>query len=162
MLRGAFRNSVKSLRTDQNCHSKCSIFHISASDRSSLRVKVGTPSQQSEKNFQVFKFFVQENVENKYCQLKHNKLCYTRILTFCAGIVKLQHLQFVLFTFLIDFVFKIFSFIVFKVYQGQLLQNVFRTDPYAHKKNYFRSGSGLFYVSIGCSSWRLIFNNNLH
>jgi hypothetical protein len=85
-----FYNGFSALtRTDQNCHSKHSINHLRATDKWSLLVEARTPSQSSERNFKVFKFFVQENDENKYCLLRHKKLCCRRILTFCAGVVKL-------------------------------------------------------------------------
>jgi hypothetical protein len=37
----------------------------------------------------VLKFFVHKIFENKYCSLMHKKPCYRRILTFCAGAIKL-------------------------------------------------------------------------
>jgi hypothetical protein len=42
-----------------------------------------------ERNFEVLKFFVHKIFENKYCLLMHKKPCYRRILTFCAGAIKL-------------------------------------------------------------------------
>jgi hypothetical protein len=64
----------------------------------------------------------------------HNKLRYIKNLTFCAGVVRLKHLGFLQVTFSDGYFSNFFSFIVFIVYQGQLLQKVFRTEGYAHKK----------------------------
>jgi hypothetical protein len=85
-VRGTFRRKVQSLnnmnmvivrnkltfngffaliKTDQDCQSKCSIYLLPATDKFSLLIKAGTPPSE---------FFVQENVENKYYLLMHNKL----------------------------------------------------------------------------------------
>jgi hypothetical protein len=93
---------------------------------SCLCLKNCGPSSSSLKEIlRCLSYLYKKKFENKYCLFKNMKPCYRRIFTFWWGLSSYKILNLFDSPFLIDFfLFYILSFIVVKVYHGQLLQRV--------------------------------------